>query len=159
MTVRDSITRTGARTPGAEDDPTSKAAHDRVLNPTQCGITEATTTCAKGGHKPNTSRCMPGAGLRRLMRGKVLPYMPAFQPYRGKPAVRNDREGRGNVGIIRSPVRASTLPDCGGRSAMSVPTAICLPAAITHSRFSNRPFGSCVTSADVSIGGAQLYER
>ena len=57
------------------------------------------------------------------MRGKVLPYMPAFQPYRGKPAVRNDREGRGNVGIIRSPVRASTLPDCGGRSVMSVPTA------------------------------------
>src|SRR5260370_27821634 len=38
--------------------------------------------------------------------------MPAFQPYRGKPAVRNDGEGRGNVGIIRSPVRASTLPDC-----------------------------------------------
>src|SRR6516165_1981979 len=37
--------------------------------------------------------------------------MPAFQPYRGKPAVRNDGEGRGNVGIIRSPVRASTLPD------------------------------------------------
>jgi hypothetical protein len=49
--------------------------------------------------------------------------MPAFQPYRGKPVVRNDREGRGNVGIIRSPVRASTLPDCGGRSEMSVPTA------------------------------------
>jgi hypothetical protein len=58
------------------------------------------------------------------MRGKVLSYMPAFQPYRGKPAVRNDREGRGNIGIIRSPIRASTLPDCGGRSAMSVPTAI-----------------------------------
>src|SRR5262249_15400906 len=36
---------------------------------------------------------------------------PAFQPYWGKPAVRNDREGRGNVGIIRSPVRASILPD------------------------------------------------
>ena len=50
--------------------------------------------------------------------------MPAFQPYRGKPAVRNDRGDRGNVGIIRSPVRASILPDCGGRSAMSVPTAI-----------------------------------
>ena len=31
--------------------------------------------------------------------------------YWGKPAVRNDREGRGNVGIIRSPIRASTLPD------------------------------------------------
>src|SRR3981081_4491566 len=42
--------------------------------------------------------------------------MPAFQPDRAKPAVRNDREGRGNVGIMRSPVRASTLPDCGGRA-------------------------------------------
>ena len=37
--------------------------------------------------------------------------MPAFQPYWGKPAVRNDRGDRGNVGIIRSPVRASILPD------------------------------------------------
>src|ERR1700722_6257428 len=38
--------------------------------------------------------------------------MPAFQPYWGKPAVRNDRGDRGDVGIIRSPVRASILPDC-----------------------------------------------
>src|SRR5215471_13635905 len=104
MMVRDSITRTGARTPGAEDYPTSTAAHDPVLSPTQCGITEITTKCAKGRHKPNIGRRMPGAGLSRRMHGKVLPYMPAFQPYRGKPAVRNDREGRGNVGIIRSPV-------------------------------------------------------
>ena len=37
--------------------------------------------------------------------------MPAFQPYWGKLAVRNDRGDRGNVGIIRSPVRASILPD------------------------------------------------
>jgi hypothetical protein len=111
MTVRDSITRARARTPGAEDYPTSKAAHVRALSPTQCGITEVATTCAKGRHKPNNSRCMPGAGLSWLVSGKVLPYTPAFQPYRGKPAVRNDREGRGNVGIIRSPVRASTLPD------------------------------------------------
>src|SRR4029077_2772957 len=124
MTVRDSITRTGARTPGAEDYPTSMAAHGRAPIPTQCGITAVVSTCAKGRHKPNISRCMPGAGLSRPMCGKVLPYMPALQPYRGKPAVRNDREGRGNVGIIRSPIRASILPDCGGRLAMSVPTAI-----------------------------------
>src|SRR5260370_11889901 len=45
------------------------------------------------------------------MCGKAPPYMPAFQPYRGKPAVRNDRGDRGDVGIIRSPVRASILPD------------------------------------------------
>ena len=50
--------------------------------------------------------------------------MPSFQPYWGKPAVRNDRGDRGDVGIIRSPVRASILPDCGGRSVMDVPTAI-----------------------------------
>src|SRR5215471_4536105 len=74
MTVRDSITRTRARTPGAEDYPTSMAAHDPVLSPTQCGITEVTTMCAQGGHKPNISRCMPGAGLSRRMRGKVLPH-------------------------------------------------------------------------------------
>jgi hypothetical protein len=37
--------------------------------------------------------------------------MPAFQPYWGKPAVRNDRGDRGDVGIVRSPVRASILPD------------------------------------------------
>jgi hypothetical protein len=74
------------------------------------------TKRAKGRHKPNISRCMSGAGLSRSIHGKVLPYMPAFQPYRGKPAVRNDRRGRGNVGIIRSPIRASTLSDCGGRA-------------------------------------------
>jgi hypothetical protein len=36
---------------------------------------------------------------------------PAFKPYRGKPAVRNFRGGDGDVGIIRSPVRAMALPD------------------------------------------------
>jgi hypothetical protein len=44
--------------------------------------------------------------------------MPAFQPYWGKPAVRNDREDRGNVGIIRSPVRASIPPDRQRHSAL-----------------------------------------
>ena len=37
--------------------------------------------------------------------------MPALKPYWGKPAVRNFRGGNGNVGIIRSPVRAIALPD------------------------------------------------
>jgi uncharacterized protein DUF6460 len=34
-----------------------------------------------------------------------------LQPYWGKLTVRNDRGDRGNVGIIRSPIRASILPD------------------------------------------------
>ena len=54
--------------------------------------------------------------------GKVASELPALKPYRGKPAVRNFRGGNGNVGIIRSPVRAIALPDrervrtdlCGG---------------------------------------------
>jgi len=62
-----------------------------------------TTKCTNGGCKPNMSQCTPGAGFSWLMRGKAPPEMPAFQPYRGKPAVRNDRESRGNDGIIRSP--------------------------------------------------------
>ena len=55
--------------------------------------------------------------------GRRCLKLPAFQPYWGKPAVRNDRGDSGNVGIIRSPLRATVLPDCGGRSVMVVPTA------------------------------------
>jgi hypothetical protein len=43
--------------------------------------------------------------------GKAASEIPALKPYRGKPAVRNFREDDGNVGIIRSPVRAIVLPD------------------------------------------------
>jgi len=42
---------------------------------------------------------------------KVPSEMPAFKPYWGKPTVRNFRGGDGDVGIIRSPVRAITVPD------------------------------------------------
>src|SRR5215467_7207517 len=140
--------------------PTSMAAHDRAPLPTQCGISEVASTRAKGRYKPNITRCMPGAGLSRLMNGKVLPYMPVFQPYRGKPAVRNDREGRGNVGIIRSPVRASTLPDGGGREATRVPTAktVCctcsLPvlALLRHAAMPTRNVRSWLVSGPLSRG-------
>ena len=43
--------------------------------------------------------------------GKAASEIPALKPYRGKPAVRNFRGGNGNVGIIRSPIRAIALPD------------------------------------------------
>ena len=43
--------------------------------------------------------------------GKAPSEKPALKPYWGKPAVRNFREGDGNVGIIRSPVRAIAPPD------------------------------------------------
>jgi hypothetical protein len=54
---------------------------------------------------------MPGAGLTNGTWAKALSDKPAFQPYWGKPAVRNDRGDGGNVGIIRSPLRATVLPD------------------------------------------------
>jgi hypothetical protein len=55
---------------------------------------------------------MPGAGLTLKDSRKVPPDMPAFKPYWGKLTVRNFRGGDGNVGIIRSPLRAITLPAC-----------------------------------------------
>ena len=64
-----------------------------------------------------------GSRLKPTSRlGKAPSDRPAFQPYRGKPAVRNDRGDRGNVGIIRSPVRASVLPDWGARVVTPSPT-------------------------------------
>src|SRR4029453_18700391 len=98
MTVRDSITRTRARTPGVEDDPTSATVRDRALGPTQCGISDVATKCTKGGRKPNICRGMLGAFLSWRCLGRHR-LMSALQPYRGKPAVRNDRGDRGNVGI------------------------------------------------------------
>jgi len=56
-----------------------------------------------------------GRTARRMMAspaaGKASSDIPAFKPYRGKPAVRNFRGGDGNVGIIQSPVRAIVSPD------------------------------------------------
>ena len=74
---------------------------------------------------------MPGAGLSRRCTGKTLSDMPAFQPYWGKPAVRNDRGDGGNVGIIRSPLRATVLPDWRGLGAIMVPTPT--PCRVRHS--------------------------
>ena len=78
----------------------------------------------KDGDKGDVDVAYAGSELKRLAPRKVPSDTHTFQPYWGKPAVRNDRADRGNVGIIRSPVRATILLDCGGRSAMTVPTAI-----------------------------------
>src|SRR5215831_3177184 len=48
MTVRDNRTQASARTPGAEDDPTSTTVRDRVLGPTQCGISDVATKGHEG---------------------------------------------------------------------------------------------------------------
>src|SRR5262249_27342315 len=65
--------------------------------------------------------------------GKAPSERPAFQPYRGKPAVRNDRGDRGDVGIIRSPVRASVLPD----RSTSAPSRALASARTATKRYSD----------------------
>src|SRR4249919_507960 len=66
---------------------------------------------------------------------------PAFQPYWGKPAVRNEWGDRGNVGIIRSPVRASILPD-RQRSNRVAPPSRNLRWANSEGRQADRSAGS-----------------
>ena len=46
--------------------------------------------------------------------------IPALKPYWGKPAVRNFRGDHGDVGIIRSPVRAMVLPGILGSVAEDI---------------------------------------
>jgi hypothetical protein len=71
----------------------------------------AATEDANVGCKPEHGLGMPGGGLTSEYEGKAPTERPALEPYWGKPAVRNLRGDDGNVGIIRSPVRAIVLPD------------------------------------------------
>ena len=54
---------------------------------------------------------MPGVGFTSSRPGQARAERLALGPYWGKPTVRNLRGGGGNVGIFRSPVRATALPD------------------------------------------------
>ncbi len=75
------------------------------------------TASTKGGSK--LEGCETSASERKAPTEK-----PALKPYRGKPAVRNFREDDGNVGIIRSPVRAIVLPDRAVGRSMRNPSAL-----------------------------------
>ena len=109
---------TGTLQPGPERGPLGQS--ERSLEwrcstshslPTQSGKGDRAYAGTKGGCKPGRGKGMPGAGLTGPRGGKAPSDRPALKPYRGKPAVRNFRGGGGNVGIIRSPVRATALPD------------------------------------------------
>ena len=99
MMDRDSITRTGARAPGVERlGSLARRCLTRASSLTQGREYTVKAVGTKDEGKPGFS-------------GKALSDIPALKPYRGKLAVRNFRGGNGNVGIIRSPVRAIALPD------------------------------------------------
>src|SRR5713101_7327008 len=98
MMDRDSITRTGARAPGVERlGPLARRCLTRGSSLTQSREYTVKAVGTKDEGKP--------------VFGNALSDIPALKPYRGKLAVRNFRGGDGNVGIIRSPVRAIALPD------------------------------------------------
>src|SRR5258708_39281002 len=80
------------------------------------------------------------------MSGKARSEMSALQPYRGNPAVRNDRGDRGNVGIIEARSAPRSYPTAGGRSVMSVPTAISEMSAQTILLKSRADFGDSAES-------------
>jgi hypothetical protein len=67
--------------------------------------------CARDHANPHVLEGMPGAGFTSRRSGKARSDRLILKPYWGKPAVRNFKGGGGNVGIIRSPVRATVLPD------------------------------------------------
>src|SRR5262245_24930352 len=130
------------------------AVRNRVCGPTQCGIIASTTRRTKGGCTPDVGRCMPGASLSRRRPGQAPLGKPALQPYWGKPAVRNDRGDRGNVGIIRSPVRASILPDYMWVSRVWFGRVGCCPmsGSIGEQKYQSE------TSRDVEHTGCLLRE-
>ena len=86
---RDRTTRSGARAPGVE--------RQRPLE----------RRCSSVPRPPAQN----GDQTREAGSTKALSDIPALKPYWGKPIVRNFREGDGNDGIIRSPLRAFALPD------------------------------------------------
>ena len=113
MMDRDNITRTGARAPGVERQ--QSLAWWCLATQQADGSERRPTRCERRARRMEANRGlvtgMPGAGLTGRDCGKALSETPALEPYWGKPAVRNLREENGNVGIIRSLVRAIVLPD------------------------------------------------
>jgi hypothetical protein len=152
MTDRDTTTRTRARAPGVGGVFHRMAVHDRVLRPDSERTTVATTKCTKGGCKLDGGRRMPGAGLSRRSPRKAPLGQSAFQPYWGKLAVRNDRGDRGNVGIIRSPISASILPD---PSRTSAPGPAC-PTHIVILRSTRLAFSRAKGRRPTSCAGEQV---
>jgi len=101
---RDNRTRFGARAPGVEQQRLLERRRFNVHRPpAQNGDQMYATGSVKDRGKPRD--------VQAASNGQAQSDIPALKPYWGKPAVRNFREGHGNVGIIRSPLRAIALPD------------------------------------------------
>src|SRR4051795_11891385 len=91
MTDRDSRTRTRARAPGAEGDPPSRAVHHHGRRPGSVRDNRSDAEVHEGRRQTGRQQVYAGSRLKPLASGKAPPDRPAFQPYWGKPAVRNER--------------------------------------------------------------------
>ena len=103
MMDRDNTTRSGARAPGVERHVRSNGGVVLSHEPRLRARSIQAAGDTKDGCKLSDAIAAP--------QGKAPSDKPALEPYWGKPAVRHLREDDGNVGIIRSPVRAIVLPD------------------------------------------------
>jgi len=104
------------------DDGPGQHNPDRSEGPWGRAAEAAQTEVCKGVASPDTVQGTDATrdaheGRKQTVRreqlavdGKAPSDIPALKPYRGKPALRNFRGDGGNVGIIRSPVRATLLP-------------------------------------------------
>jgi hypothetical protein len=112
---RDNITRIGARASRVEGlVPSNGGAIPSLRFGLRAGQKALATECTKGRCKPRVVRSMFGASLTYATRGKALPdsmKMPTFQPYWGKPAVRDDRGTVETAASFEARFRATVLPD------------------------------------------------
>src|SRR6516165_4074828 len=104
MMDRDNITRTGARAPGV------KRQWPLERRCASAPRSSASNEDKAQGSEVHEGRMQTARREELAVYGKAPSDKPALKPYWGKPAVRNFREDGGNVGIIRSPVRATALP-------------------------------------------------
>ena len=109
---RDNTTRTGAKDPwGREAGPLAQRPVEARTNldsvPDKCSVADV----GEGQRKLQRYAGMLGASLTATRCRQARSDRLALKPYRGKPAVRNFRGDDGNVGIMRSPVRAIVLLD------------------------------------------------
>jgi hypothetical protein len=100
---------------GTEQPDRSEGPWGRAAEPLKRRCASAHRPPAQNGDLTGEAGSTKGEGklidARAALPGKALSDIPALKPYWGKPAVRNFREGNGNVGIMRSPLRAIALPD------------------------------------------------
>ena len=112
MRERDNTTRTGAKDPwGREAGPLAQRPAEARTSLDSGPGQRSGAEAGEGHRKPHCGAGMLGASLTAQPCGKALSDRLALKPYWGQPTVRNFRGDDGNVGIIRSPIRAIVLLD------------------------------------------------